>query len=66
MLFYAVPYAYKFIEHSDSPGFLVNAYYCLMQYAKLQGNTEELSQYAHARADVQRLLRSNTKKIAEP
>ena len=62
---YAVPYAYKLIEHSDSPGFLVNAYYCLMQYTKLQGNTEELSQYAHARADVQRLLQSNTKKIAE-
>lgn len=62
---YAVPYAYKLIEHSDSPGVLVNAYYCLMQYAKLQNNTEELSRYAHARADAQNILRSDVKKIAE-
>ena len=65
MLFSAVPYAYKLIEYSNSQGFLVNAYYCLMLYAKLQNNTEELSRYAHARADAQNILRSDVKKIAE-
>ena len=52
----ALPYAQIIVEQSSDPNDLVNAYYCLMQDAKEQGDIELLSQYAHARQDANYLL----------
>ncbi len=65
MLFFALPYAEKLLRFTNSSGFLVNAYYCMMQYATIQNNTADLSVYASLRADSQNLLRQNMKKVAE-
>ena len=61
----AIPYAQFLVENSNNPNHLVNAYYHLLQEAKLQNNTEQLSVYAHARADAQKALRKIVKKYAE-
>ncbi len=61
----AIPYAHFIVDNSNNPSHLANAYYHLLQEAKLQNNIERFSVYAHARADAQRLLRSDVKKIAE-
>lgn len=61
----AIPYAHFLVKNSDKPNHLVNAYYCLMQEAKLQNNTEALAIYASARADAQKILRNDVKKTAE-
>ena len=53
----AIPYAKFIVEHSTSPNYIANAYYCLMQDAKNQNNVELLSQYSHARTDAQQELR---------
>ena len=53
----AIPYAKLIVEHSASPDYIANAYYCLMQDAKNNNNIELLSHYSHARTDAQRLLR---------
>ena len=52
----ALPYAQIIVEQSSDPNDLVNAYYCLMQDAKVQNDIERLSQYAHARQDANTLL----------
>lgn len=61
----AIPYAKLIVEYSTNPNHLSNAYYCLMQDAKRNNNTELLSQYSHARTDALKLLRDNTNKYAE-
>lgn len=60
-----IPYAKFIVEHSTNPNYIANAYYCLMQDAKNQNNVELLSQYSHARADAQRLLREYMLQDAE-
>ena len=60
-----IPYAKLIVEHSTNPNHLSNAYYCLMQDAKSKNNAELLSQYSHARADVQQLLREYMLQDAE-
>lgn len=52
----ALQYAQMIISKSNNPNYLINAYYCMMLDAKAQNNTSILSQYAHARADANRLL----------
>ncbi len=54
----ALSFANFIVEESNNPNYLANAYYCLMQDAKRKNNTEQLSQYSHARTDSQRLLRN--------
>ena len=58
-------YAKLLISLSNKPNFLVNAYYCLMLDANTKNNSEQLSHYAHARADAQTLLRKNVSELAE-
>ena len=58
----ALPYAQIIVEQSATPNELVNAYYCLMQDAKLNNDIERLSQYAHARQDANRLLNAQVGK----
>ena len=60
-----VYYAKLLISLSNKPNFLVNAYYCLMLDANTKNNSEQLSHYAHARADAQTLLRKNVSELAE-
>ena len=52
----ALPYAQIIVEQSADPNDLVNAYYCLMQDAKVRGDINKLSTYAHARQDANELL----------
>ena len=52
----ALPYAQIIVELSADPNDLVNAYYCLMQDAKVRGDIDKLSAYAHARQDANELL----------
>ena len=61
----ALPFAQFIVKESKNPNYLVNAYYCLMQDAKRENNAQLLSQYSHARTDVERLLRDKTNKYAE-
>ena len=61
----AIPYAQCIIKQSNNPNYISNAYYCLMQDAKEQDNTQLLSKYSHARADAQKLLRDGMIKDAE-
>ena len=61
----AIPYAKLIVEYSTNPNHLSNAYYCLMQDAKNNNNTELLSQYSHARADAQQELREYMLQDAE-
>ena len=58
----ALPYAQIIVEQSATPNELVNAYYCLMQDAKLNNDIERLSRYAHARQDANRLLNAQVGK----
>lgn len=52
----SVHYAKKIVAVSHNPNYISNAYYCFMLQAKLQNNTEWLSQYASAREDMNRIL----------
>ena len=61
----AIPYAKLIVKYSTNSNHLSNAYYCLMQDAKNNNNTELLSQYSHARTDAQRLLREYMLQDAE-
>ena len=61
----AIPYAQCIIKQSNNPNYISNAYYCLMQDAKDNDNTQLLSKYSHARTDALKLLRDNTNKYAE-
>ena len=61
----AISFAKLIVEHSTNPNYLSNAYYCLMQDAKEQDNTQLLSKYSHARTDVLKSLRDNTNTYAE-
>ena len=61
----AVPYAESIMRHTQSPTFLVNAYFCLMQEANLKNDTRLLSQYSHARADAEKALRDYVSLSAE-
>lgn len=61
----AVPYAESIMLHTQSPTFLVNAYFCLMQEANLKNDTRLLSQYSHARADAEKALRDYVSLSAE-
>ncbi len=61
----SISYAQSIVKHSTNPNYLVNAYYCLMQEAKMQNNAELLSYYSHARTDAQKQLRSDMIKGAE-
>ena len=61
----AISFAQLIVEHSTNPNYLSNAYYCLMQDAKEQDNTQLLSKYSHARTDVLKSLRDNTNTYAE-
>ena len=60
-----VSYAQYIVDHSNNPNYLSNAYYCLMQDAKMNDNTLRLSQYAHAREDANRLLNRSVGIYAE-
>lgn len=55
----AIPYAKLILSLTNNPNYISNAYYCLMQDAKINNNTELLSQYSHARTDAQKLLRKH-------
>ena len=61
----AIPHALRIIQQSNNPNYLINAYYCLMQDAKNENNTELLSIYSHARTDAQRLLLNHANNAAE-
>jgi tetratricopeptide (TPR) repeat protein len=52
----AIYYAKKIVAISQNPNYKSNAYYCLMLQAKQQNNTEQLSLYASAREDMNRIL----------
>ena len=52
----AIPYAKLILSTSDNPNYISNAYYCLMQDAKQQGNIGLVSNYASSREDMNRLL----------
>ena len=61
----AVYYAQKIVSISENPNYVSNAYYCLMQDAKEKDDIQRLSQYAHARTDVLKLLHENSNKYVE-
>ena len=61
----ALPYARMIISFSDNPNYLINAYYCMMLDAKTNNNTPQLSLYAHAREDANRLLNQTISVYAE-
>ena len=61
----ALPYAQMIISCSDNPNYLINAYYCMMLNAKTNNNTPQLSLYAHAREDANRLLNQTISVYAE-
>ena len=61
----AVYYAQKIVSISENPNYVSNAYYCLIQDAKEKDDIQRLSQYAHARTDVLKLLRENSNKYVE-
>jgi len=61
----ATSFAQLIIERSTKPNHIVNAYYCLIQDAKLQNDITKLSQYSRFRADANRLLLDNVKKCSE-
>ena len=61
----AVYYAQKIVSISENPNYVSNAYYCLMQDAKEKDDIQRLSQYAHTRTDVLKLLRENSNKYVE-
>ena len=65
MLLSALLYADKLIKYSIRPGFLVNAYYCIMQYAASKEDLVTLEQSAHKRADYTRDLTNNAIIYAE-
>ena len=52
----AIPYAQCVIGLSHNPNYLTNAYYCLMQQAKREGNAGLVSNYASCREDLNRVL----------
>ena len=61
----ALQYAQMIISESKNPNYLINAYYCLMQDAKTNNNSSQLSLYAHAREDANRLLNQTISVYAE-
>ena len=61
----AIPYAKLIVEHSASPNYIANAYYCLLLDAKAQHDADLLSKYSHAREDANRLLNANMSRYAE-
>ena len=52
----AIPYAQCVIGISNNPNYLSNAYYCLMQQAKQEGDAGLVSNYASCREDMNRVL----------
>ena len=52
----AIPYAQCVIGVSNNPNYLSNAYYCLMQQAKQEGDAGLVSNYASCREDLNRVL----------
>ena len=61
----ALSFAHIIIEKTNNPNYLVNAYYCLLLYAKAQQDVNLLSTYSHAREDANRLLNENMSNYAE-
>ena len=61
----ALSYAHIIIENPNNPNYLVNAYYCLLLYAKAQQDANLLSKYSHEREDANRLLNENMSNYAE-
>lgn len=55
-LAHAIPYAQFIIKTSNNPNYISNAYYCLIQNAKQEGNVDLVSNYASSREDMNRLL----------
>lgn len=49
-------FANQIVSISTNPNYLSNAYYCLMQNAEKDGNTELVSTYASIREDMNRIL----------
>ena len=54
-----IPYALHIINNTEHPNLLKNAYYCLMQDAKIKNDIDLLSHYAHAREDANRLFKKH-------
>ena len=61
----AIPYAQFIVDYSNSPNYLINAYYCLIQDAEFNENIELLSTYSHMRADAQSLWRDYVREAAQ-
>lgn len=54
---YALPFAMRLISFSNSPGYIHDAYYCLIKNAQQNGDADLVSKYASTREDINRLLR---------
>jgi tetratricopeptide (TPR) repeat protein len=54
---YALPFALRLISFSNSPGYIHDAYYCLIKNAQQNGDADLVSKYASTREDINRLLR---------
>ena len=56
----AAQYAHFLISHTNNPNYRTNAYYCLMEYAEIYAETDNLAKYSHLRKDEDRKIRYNS------
>ena len=61
----AIPYAEYIISQSKNPAYRSNAYYILMQSAKLNNDVNQLSEYSRAREDEDRKIQHDAELCAQ-
>lgn len=61
----AIEYAKYIILHSSNPNYRLNAYYHLIDYAKMHDDMELLTNYSHERDDENRVVRQNAELYAQ-
>ena len=61
----AIEYAKYIILHSSNPNYRLNAYYHLIDYAKMHDDMELLTNYSHERDDENRKIQDNAECYAQ-
>ena len=61
----AIEYAKYIILHSSNPNYRLNAYYHLIDYAKMHDDMELLTNYSHERDDENRRIQDNAECYAQ-
>lgn len=61
----AIEYAKYIILHSSNPNYRLNAYYHLIDYAKMHDDVELLTNYSHERDDENRKIQDNAECYAQ-